>query len=131
MEGMLFHWALAMQEYSFKIVYRKGSANTNADALSRLPSIPCALTVSLPLPQLLQAQLKDSTISLVCHAVLQSSNAPSDKQWNRPPLRRFKQLWKQLLVADGDTLYCKYAPGPLESVVPPTFSSARGTKADS
>ena len=34
MEGMLFRWALAMQEYTFKIVYREGSANTNADALS-------------------------------------------------------------------------------------------------
>ena len=32
MEGMLFRWALAMQEYTFKIVYRKGSANSNADA---------------------------------------------------------------------------------------------------
>ena len=76
-----------MQEYSFKIVYHKGSANTNADALSQLPSIPCALTVSLPPPQLLQAQLEDPTISLVCHAVLQSSNAPSDKQWNRPQVQ--------------------------------------------
>ena len=33
------------------------------------------------------------------------------------PLCRFKQLWKQLLVADGDTLCQKYAPGPPESVV--------------
>ena len=80
LEGMLFCWALAMQEYSFKIVYRKGSANTNADALSRLPSIQCALTVSLPQQELLQAQLEDPTISLVHHAVLQSSNAPSDQQ---------------------------------------------------
>ena len=34
MEGMLCRWALAMQEYDFHIVYRKGSLSANADALS-------------------------------------------------------------------------------------------------
>ena len=35
MEGLLCHWSLAIQEYDFTIVYRKGSLNTVADALSR------------------------------------------------------------------------------------------------
>lgn len=35
MEGMLCRWALAMPEYDFQIVYRKGTLNANADALSR------------------------------------------------------------------------------------------------
>ena len=132
MEGMLFRWALAMQEYTFKIMYCKGSANTTADALSRLPSIPCALTVFLPLPELLQAQLQDPTISHVRHTILQSSNVPSDKRLSQPPLRRFKQLWKQLLVADGDTLCHKYSPGPLEPVVTvPVLPPARSFKAES
>lgn len=39
MEGMLCRWALAMQEYSFSIEYRKGSLNGNADALSRRPPV--------------------------------------------------------------------------------------------
>ena len=34
MEGMLCRWALAMQEFSFDISYRKGSLNGYADALS-------------------------------------------------------------------------------------------------
>lgn len=33
MEGMLCRWAMALQEYDFKLLYHKGSLNTNADAL--------------------------------------------------------------------------------------------------
>ena len=33
-EGLLCRWALAVQEYDFSIVYRKGVSNGNADALS-------------------------------------------------------------------------------------------------
>ncbi|KAL5484446.1 hypothetical protein EMCRGX_G020951 [Ephydatia muelleri] len=36
MEGLLYRWAVALQEYNFKIVYRKGTLNSKADALSRL-----------------------------------------------------------------------------------------------
>ena len=45
MEGMLCRWALALQEYDFQIAYRKGSLNSNADALSRLTTDPCAVTL--------------------------------------------------------------------------------------
>ncbi len=34
MEGLLCRWALALQEFDFDIVYREGSLNSNADALS-------------------------------------------------------------------------------------------------
>ena len=34
MEGLLCRWALALQEYDFDIVYRKGLLNSNADTLS-------------------------------------------------------------------------------------------------
>ena len=71
MEGMLCRWSLAIQEYDFTIMYRKGSSNTNADALSRLPPSPCAVTISLPHTfhkHLQDSQSKDSTLSkLVLH----------------------------------------------------------------
>lgn len=36
----LVRWALQLSEYDFVIRHRKGSANSNADALSRLPTSP-------------------------------------------------------------------------------------------
>ena len=85
MEGMLCRWALALQEYDFKLVYRKGSLNTNADALSRMPMMQtaCALTMGLPnysSPELRTAQLKDSTLSVVLMAHEHSNELPSDRK---------------------------------------------------
>ena len=37
MQSLLSRWAQAIQEYTFDIVYRKGTDNTNADSLSRNP----------------------------------------------------------------------------------------------
>lgn len=59
-----------MQEYNFQTIYRKGSLNANADALSRLPHLPCAIT---PRNQhssaaLRRAQLNDSVISKILQA---------------------------------------------------------------
>ena len=71
MEGMLALWSLAIQEYDFKIVYRKGSSNTNADALSRIPKKMCVITTQLPhySPMALRAsQSNDDTLSVVLQA---------------------------------------------------------------
>jgi len=60
MEGHLCRWALSLQEYDFSIVYRKGSQNQNADALSPLETstLPTAAQPSTFLTDLKEAQMK-------------------------------------------------------------------------
>lgn len=36
----LIRWRLRLEEFSYKIVYKPGSVNSNADALSRIPELP-------------------------------------------------------------------------------------------
>ena len=102
MEGILCRWALAMQEYDFKIVYRKGLLNTDPDALSWMPTIqaPCAFTMALPnhsVSDLRIAHLADDK-SVVIQACEQSHDVPSGRKWRKLPLCRYQQLWKQLVV---------------------------------
>ena len=104
MEGMLCRWSLAIQEYDFKIVYRKGSSNSNADSLSHLSSKPCAVTISLPHyshEELRCGQSKDNTLSTVLQARLELTDTPQAPMWNKAPFYRWKQLWHQLKVVDG------------------------------
>ena len=119
MEGMLARWSLAIQEYDFKIVYRKGSSNTNADALSRIPKEMCVITTQLPhySPMALRvSQSNDNTLSVVLQARSNSEDIPQAKRWNKAPLYRYKQLWHQLKIIDG-ALYRQYRPNPTHETV--------------
>ena len=133
MQGMLCRWALAMQEYSFSIEYRKGSLNSNADALSRrvLHTTVSAATQIPPQDtkdELRQAQQDDATIRKLADALKQPNKRPSGKIWKSPPLSRYRQLWPQLTVVDG--VVCRhYSPEPTKDavtvpVVPPTLRKA-------
>eukprot|EP00731_Ephydatia_muelleri_P009180 Em0004g1518a len=117
MEGRLCHWALALQEFDFTIKYRRGSSNANADALSRVPTIPstCAGTVTVPeltLEDVAQEQGNDEVLNEVRRLVSSGlSNQP--RRWNQHPIQKFSRIRSQLYVADG-VLCRKYTPGPLE-----------------
>ena len=119
MEGMLCRWALAIQEYDFSIMYKKGSLNNNADALSRLNHSPCAITLTTPqfsASELHSAQLADTCTSKVLQACADSKQSPQGPEWCQHPLKRYRQLWAQLKIIDG-VLCRKYAPRPTSETI--------------
>ena len=123
MEGLLCHWALALQEYDFQIMHRKGSQNGNADALSQCadtqPLVPAASTVILPTfsVEQLKTALENDPVTLQLQKSLQHSvDRPTSSKWKRPPLHRYRQLWSQLKLVDG-VVYRTYAPGPLSDSI--------------
>ena len=119
MEGLLCHCALAMQEYNFAIVYRMGSSNGNADALSRCPlqttnkSAPVAVTSARETSESLQQQQQtDSILQQVYSAVSTSTDNSAYVHWHKSrqsPLRRYYLLCDQLSIVD-DVICRTYKP---------------------
>ena len=125
MEGLLCRWALAMEEFNFDIVYRKGSLNGNADALSRLPATTprtVAMTSATPnVTDIQQAQQNDLICQQLYQALLKSPVKPMICTREQPLLKRYVQLWHQLSVIDG--VICRtYCPSPyLSSITVPVI----------
>ena len=124
MEGLLCRWALCLQEYDFSIMYRKGTQNQNADALSRLDtkeseSHPTATTVLQPSPflaQLREAQMKDEHMRQLHSSLATVQTTLKGRHWRRYPLQRYRQIFHQLLLVN-DIVYRKYSPGPTSDTV--------------
>lgn len=83
MQGRLCRWALALQDYDFTIKYRKGTQNSNADALSRLPKNTTAITEvldgSYTKQQVQSLQQKDPTLNWVL-SYLSENKQPSAQE---------------------------------------------------
>ena len=107
-EGMLARWSLALQEFDFKISYKPGVNNGNADALSRIPPKACSATMlstTTYRTQLQEQQRSDSHLSIIYKGI-ESQTKPTTTD---PILRRYIQLWHQLSIQDG-VLCRKYYP---------------------
>ena len=91
MDGMLGRWALALQEYEFEIIYKPGTHNGNADALSRREpqdGETCATTLHSPLnsqQELRVAQQDDPITSQLLEAL--SKVTPSHPRSQHPTAR--------------------------------------------
>ena len=124
MEGMLCCWALAMQEFCFSIEYRKGSLNSNADALSH-PEATQHISAATQIPvtesteELQETQQADSNIKKVADALTQSHKQPMGKIMLRhPPLSHCHQLWS----CGGWSCLWTYSLGPTQDIfVVPTI----------
>ena len=88
MEGLLCHWALAIQQYDFQIEYMKGLQNGNADALSR-HSVVAITYAGQPLDDMRKAQRDDPTISMVYGTLLSKKTPTHFGNWRQHPLRRY------------------------------------------
>ena len=116
-KGRIGRWVMGLQEYEFAIQHRPGSANGNADALSRLllqeplpspgdsiatgPSTACATTIT-PGANLQQAQLEDNRLRKIIE--LKSNNLPKPPffVWAKDPvLRAFWNCWDSLHIVNG------------------------------
>ena len=101
MEGLLCWWALALQEYDFHVEYKKGSSNSNADALSRRPTyqpsdVVSAVRTEVDIAALRYAQEHDPHLNQVLLGLKASHVRPP--KWRQYPLRSYAHLrsnsWK-------------------------------------
>ncbi len=103
-KGRLARWVMQLQEYSFDVKHRAGTANGNADALSRLPSEPlvsCATTM-LPGTNLYTAQVNDNTISKIIEMKSLDLPKPPFFAWEKDPLlKTFWYIWDDLFLHNG------------------------------
>ena len=93
MEGLLYRWASALQEYTFKMVHRKRTLNGNADALSCRPypittPLPVAVTSTTESTTALrQAQFEDPILRRLQQALSHSQEKPDSSSRDHPSLR--------------------------------------------
>ena len=98
------HWSCVLS-YDFKVIHRPGKDNCHVDSLSRLPVSLVALQAPMTITEISKAQKSDPSLSLVIKA-LEEGETPTTAEWKQFPLRRYKQIWRQLLLHET-VLCCK------------------------
>ena len=103
-KGRIARWVMQLQEYSFDIKHRAGTANGNADALSRLPSnfiTTCATSIFMD-KSLQEAQRHDPNLNKIMEIKSLGLPKPPFFAWAKDPqLRVFWDEWDDLFLHNG------------------------------
>ena len=112
MEGKLSRWALQLQEFEFKILYRRGTHNANADALSRQPCTAATKVICGPSEsELIKEQTNDPILAkIISYLKTNGNKKPQGTEWKHPRYRRWLQLWPQLKLQNGVLYRCIIKP---------------------
>ena len=103
-EGRLARWTETLKAYDFKIEYRPGKSNANADALSRMPVINVISPPKFELANMVELQGKDQTLAQLIR-YLRTGELPG----NSSDDRRIFSKADQYVLQDG-ILYHLYSP---------------------
>ena len=106
----LERWSLELRAYEFDVVYRPGATNQHADALSRKPISLVALNPPMDIADLAEAQQQDPMLSKVHQQLQNDAPPPVTGEWRKHPLKRYRQLWSQLVLHDA--VICRKVQSP-------------------
>ena len=102
----LERWSLELRVFQFSINHRRGAENQHADALSRHPIQVVTVESSLDHAAIARAQGSDPVVSQLVSQMKANQPPQNIGHWRKFPLRRYLQLWSQL-VLQNSVLYRK------------------------
>ena len=117
MEGISCRWAIALQEYTYTILYRiNGNALSRRADPKKSPAAATAVQTNMTMEKIRRAQQQNDITKHLMEDPKATSPLSKPHKQQLQPWRRYAQIWSQLSVVDG-VLCRRYTPDPTGDVV--------------